>query len=236
MAAPPSSACRSAEPPPPTGFRPRRVRRLRPVGGALRGRGCSARPAGAAASGGSGGMLICVAREGTPAPLLGPSDASICSAGSSSVFLGVNGQGDKKCNLIIFYAARASTHPNCYLFYCPSTEACPMKAATGLVSYKITTDIHALEDKSIKTENFSSNEYSLPSDAGIFISQSQNIHQNHTASLEQSVFHQASELLNHIGKHLNNMELHTVSPESQRAEESESLDPISRQQKIDEEY
>ncbi|XP_053833899.1 MANSC domain-containing protein 1 isoform X1 [Vidua macroura] len=140
--------------------------------------------------------------------------------------------GDNKCNLITFNAARARTHPNCYLFYCPSTEACPMKPATGLVSYKITTDIHALEDKSIKTENFSSNEYSLPSDAGTFISHSQNIHQNHTASLEQSIFHQASELLNHIGKHLDNMELHTVSPESQRAKESESLDPISRQQVI----
>ncbi|NWS30633.1 MANS1 protein, partial [Polioptila caerulea] len=140
--------------------------------------------------------------------------------------------GDKKCNLIIFYAARTSTHPNCYLFYCPSTEACPMKPATGLVSYKITTDIHAPEDKSIKTENFSSNEYSLSSDAGTFISHSQNIHQNHTASLQQSVFHQASELLNNIGKHLDNMEFQTAFPESQRAEQSESLDPISRQKVI----
>ncbi|NXK64087.1 MANS1 protein, partial [Sylvietta virens] len=137
--------------------------------------------------------------------------------------------GDKKCNFIIFYAARTSTHPNCYLFYCPSTEACPMKPATGLVSYKITTDIHGSEDKSMKTENFSSNEHSLPSDAGTFISPSQNIHQNHTASLQQSVFHQASELLNHIGKHLDNMELHTAFPESQRAEQSESLDATSRQ-------
>ncbi|NWH36090.1 MANS1 protein, partial [Chloropsis hardwickii] len=136
--------------------------------------------------------------------------------------------GDKKCNLIVFYAARRSTHPNCYLFYCPSTEACPMKPATGLVSYKINnTDIHAPEDKSIKTENFSSNEYSLPLDAD-----SQNIHQNHTASLQQSVLHQASELLNHIGEHLDNMELHTVFPDSQRAEQSGSLDPISRQQII----
>ncbi|NWZ05563.1 MANS1 protein, partial [Agelaius phoeniceus] len=140
--------------------------------------------------------------------------------------------GDKKCNLIIFYAARTSTHPNCYLFYCPSTEACPMKPATGLVTYKITTVFLFPEDKSIKTENFSSNEHSLPSDAETFISHSQDIHQNYTASLEQSVFHQASELLNHIGKHLDNMELHTVAPESQRAKESEGLDPISRQQVI----
>ncbi|NXR59886.1 MANS1 protein, partial [Rhadina sibilatrix] len=137
--------------------------------------------------------------------------------------------GDKTCNLIIFYAARTSTHPNCYLFYCPSTEACPMKPAAGLVSYKITTDIHGSEDKSIKAENISSNEYSLPSDAGAFISHSQNIHQDHTASVQQSVFHQASELLNHIGKHLDNMELQTVFPESQRAKQSESLDPTSRQ-------
>ncbi|NWX29132.1 MANS1 protein, partial [Notiomystis cincta] len=93
-------------------------------------------------------------------------------------------------------------------------------------------DIHAPEDKSIKTENFSSNEYSLPLDAGTIISHSQNIHLNHTASLQQSVFHQASELLNHIGKHLHNMEFHTVFPESQRAKQSESLDPISKQKII----
>ncbi|NWV47521.1 MANS1 protein, partial [Daphoenositta chrysoptera] len=140
--------------------------------------------------------------------------------------------GDKKCNLIIFYAARTSTHPNCYLFYCPSTEACPMKPATGLVSYKITTDIHALEDKSIKTENFSSNKYSLPLDAGTITSHSQNIHQNRTASSQQSVFHQASELLNYIGKHFDNMEFHTVFPESPRAKESETLDLISEQKVI----
>ncbi|NWV64069.1 MANS1 protein, partial [Malurus elegans] len=138
--------------------------------------------------------------------------------------------GDKKCNLIIFYAARTSTHPNCYLFYCPSTEACPMKHAPGLVSYKITTDTHAQEDTSIKTENFSSNEHS--SDAGTFISHSQNSHQNGTASLQQSVFHQASELLNHIGKHLDNMEFHTAFPESQRGKQPESSEPISRQEVI----
>ncbi|NXS00392.1 MANS1 protein, partial [Oxylabes madagascariensis] len=140
--------------------------------------------------------------------------------------------GDKKCNLIIFHAARTSTHPNCYLFYCPSTEACPMKPAAGLVSYKITPDIHGSEDESIKTENFSSNAYSLPSDAGTFISPSQNIHQNPTAGVQQSVFHQASELLDRIGKHLDNMELRTVLPEPQRAKQPESLDPISRQKVI----
>ncbi|NWI49140.1 MANS1 protein, partial [Calyptomena viridis] len=140
--------------------------------------------------------------------------------------------GDKKCNLIIFYARRASAHPNCYLFYCPSTEACPMKPAAGLASYKITRDTHVSEDKSIKSENFSSDEHSLSSDAGTFISHNQNSHQNHTATLQQSVFHQASELLKHIGKHFDNFEYHTVFPESQRAEQSESLDPIPSQKVI----
>ncbi|NWR42442.1 MANS1 protein, partial [Regulus satrapa] len=157
------------------------------------------------------------------------SDAGACVRACCS---GRRLAGDKKCNLIIFYAARTSTHPNCYLFYCPSTEACPMKPATGLVSYKITTDIHASEDKSIKTENLSSNEYPSPSDAGTLISHSPNIHQNHSASLQQSIFHQASELLNHIGKHLDNIDLPTAFPASQRAEQSESLDPISMQKII----
>ncbi|NXK41636.1 MANS1 protein, partial [Piprites chloris] len=140
--------------------------------------------------------------------------------------------GDKKCNLMIFYARRTRVHPNCYLFYCPTADACLMKPATGLVSYKITTDTHASEDKSIKTENFSSNEYSLSSDAGTFFSHSQNSHQNHTATLQQSVFHQASELVHHIGKHLDKIEFHTDFPESQREKQSETLDSIPRQKLI----
>ncbi|NXM04084.1 MANS1 protein, partial [Tyrannus savana] len=140
--------------------------------------------------------------------------------------------GDKKCNLVIFYAGRTRAHPNCYLFHCPTTDACPMKPAKGLVSYKITRDTHAPEDKSIKTENFSSNEYFLSSDAGAFFSHSQNSPQNPTATLQQSVFHQASELVNHIGKHLDNIEFHTDFPESQRAEQPESLDSIPREKEI----
>ncbi|NXG93550.1 MANS1 protein, partial [Stercorarius parasiticus] len=140
--------------------------------------------------------------------------------------------GDKKCNLMIFDIQRTSAHPNCYLFYCPSTEACPMKPATGYASYKITKDTHAPEDTSFKSEDFSSNGYSLSSDAGAFLSHSQSSHQNRTAALQQSVFHQASELLNHVVKHLDNIELHTVFPESQRAKHPDSLDPIPRQKVI----
>ncbi|NWU72831.1 MANS1 protein, partial [Pterocles burchelli] len=140
--------------------------------------------------------------------------------------------GDKECNLMIFDPRRASAHPSCYLFYCPSTEACPMKPATRFVSYKITRDTHTLEDTSFKSKDFSSNGYSLSLDAGAFISGTQTSRQNRTAALQQSDLHQASELLNHVAKHLDNSEFHTVFPESQRAEHPESLDPIPRQKVI----
>ncbi|NWQ75115.1 MANS1 protein, partial [Columbina picui] len=140
--------------------------------------------------------------------------------------------GDKKCNLMIFDARRTSAHPNCYLFYCPSTESCPMKPATGFVSYKITRDTNALEDTSFKSEDFSSNGFSLSSEAGAFIPRSQTSHQNHTAALQQSVFHQASELQNHLSQHLDSSEFHTVFPDSQKAKHPESLDPNPGQKVI----
>ncbi|NXK50240.1 MANS1 protein, partial [Chauna torquata] len=161
-----------------------------------------------------------------------PAYASTPEACIRACCLGKKLSGDKKCNFIIFDARRTSTHPNCYLFYCPSTEACPMKPATGFVSYKIAQDTHALEDTSFKNEDFRSNEYSLPLDAGAYISHSQTSHQNHTTALQQSVFHQASELPNHMDKHSDNIEFHTVFPESQRANDLESLDTIPRQKVI----
>ncbi|NWH58792.1 MANS1 protein, partial [Geococcyx californianus] len=92
-------------------------------------------------------------------------------------------------------------------------------------------DTHALEETAFKSEDFSSNDYSLPLDDGAFISHSQTTQQNHMAALQQSIFHQASELLNHRAKHLDNIEVHTVFPESQRAN-PESLDSIPRQKVI----
>ncbi|NXX15047.1 MANS1 protein, partial [Podargus strigoides] len=136
--------------------------------------------------------------------------------------------GNKKCNLVIFDTRRINVRPSCYLFYCPSPEACPMKPATGLVSYKITRDTQALENTSFKSEDFSSDGYSFSSDAGAFISHSQTNQQNRTSALQQPVFDQASELLNHV----DNTEFRTVFPESQRAKHPESLDPILRQNVI----
>ncbi|XP_035164680.1 MANSC domain-containing protein 1 [Oxyura jamaicensis] len=160
-----------------------------------------------------------------------PVYASAPEACMRACCLGKGLPGDKKCNFMIFDARGTRTHPNCYLFYCPSTEACPMKHAAGFVSYKIARDTYALEDTSLKNEDFHLNEYSLPLDAGAYISHSLTSHQNHTTALQQSVFHQASELPNHVDKHLDNIEFHTVFPE-QMANSLESLDPIPRQKKI----
>lgn len=107
-----------------------------------------------------------------------------------------------------------------------------MKPAAGFVSYKIARDTQALEDTSLKNEDFHLNEYSLPLDAGSYISHSLTSHQNHTTALQQSVFHQASELPDHVDKHLDNIEFHTVFPESQMANNLESLEPIPRQKEI----
>lgn len=48
--------------------------------------------------------------------------------------------GDKACNLMIFDTQKTTRQPNCYLFFCPSEEACPLKPAKGLMSYRIIRD------------------------------------------------------------------------------------------------
>ncbi|NXE47438.1 MANS1 protein, partial [Casuarius casuarius] len=137
--------------------------------------------------------------------------------------LGKKLSGDKKCNLMIFDARRTSTHPNCYLFYCPSAEACPTKPAIGLVSYKITRDSHPLEDTSFK------NGYSLSLGVGAFISRSPTSHLNHTTTLQQSDFHPGAELPNYVAKHVDSSEFHIDSPNIQGAKHPESLDSTPRQ-------
>lgn len=51
-----------------------------------------------------------------------------------------NISGDKACNLMIFDTRKTTRQPNCYLFFCPSEEACPLKPAKGLMSYRIIRD------------------------------------------------------------------------------------------------
>lgn len=48
--------------------------------------------------------------------------------------------GDKPCNLMIFDTRKPASQPNCYLFFCPSEEACPLKPAKGLMSYRLIRD------------------------------------------------------------------------------------------------
>nr|XP_014353462.1 PREDICTED: MANSC domain-containing protein 1 isoform X2 [Latimeria chalumnae] len=47
---------------------------------------------------------------------------------------------EKKCNLVIFDFRKHPQQDNCYLFHCPSAEACPMKTLKGLKSYRIRRD------------------------------------------------------------------------------------------------
>lgn len=55
-----------------------------------------------------------------------------------------NISGDKACNLMIFDTRKTIRQPNCYLFFCPSEEACPLKPAKGLMSYRIIRDFPLL--------------------------------------------------------------------------------------------
>lgn len=55
-----------------------------------------------------------------------------------------NISGDKACNLMIFDTRKTTRLPNCYLFFCPSEEACPLKPAKGLMSYRIIRDFPSL--------------------------------------------------------------------------------------------
>ncbi|XP_059538203.1 MANSC domain-containing protein 1 [Myotis daubentonii] len=55
-----------------------------------------------------------------------------------------NISGDKACNLMIFDTRKTTRQPNCYLFFCPSEEACPLKPAKGLMTYRIIKDFPSL--------------------------------------------------------------------------------------------
>ncbi|XP_037370230.1 MANSC domain-containing protein 1 [Talpa occidentalis] len=55
-----------------------------------------------------------------------------------------NISGNKACNLMIFDARKTTRQPNCYLFFCPSEEACPLKPAKGLRTYRIIREFPSL--------------------------------------------------------------------------------------------
>ncbi|XP_055466822.1 MANSC domain-containing protein 1 [Psammomys obesus] len=70
--------------------------------------------------------------EPTYAPTRGDCISACCSTHNIA--------GDKSCNLMIFDTRKPDRQPNCYLFFCPSEEACPLKPAKGLVSYRLIRD------------------------------------------------------------------------------------------------
>ncbi|XP_044843838.1 MANSC domain-containing protein 1 [Mauremys mutica] len=134
--------------------------------------------------------------------------------------------GDRQCNLMIFDGRRISQHPNCYLFYCPSKEACPMKPAKGLVSYRINRGIQILDSQ---PANYESNGNSLSSQAARFDLPNQTGHLNHTVALQKSITSQMSELIDHIEEHLDKIEFHTQFPEDQEKIHPETLDSFPKQ-------
>ncbi|XP_038243785.1 MANSC domain-containing protein 1 [Dermochelys coriacea] len=137
-----------------------------------------------------------------------------------------NISGDRQCNLMIYDARRISQHPNCYLFYCPSKEACPVKPLKGLVSYRINRGIQILDSQ---LENYNSKGNSLSSQAAHFDLPNQAGHLNHTAALQKSATSQMSELIDHIEEHLVKIELHTQFPEDQEKKHPETLDYFPKQ-------
>uniref|UniRef100_A0A8C5PH24 MANSC domain-containing protein n=1 Tax=Leptobrachium leishanense TaxID=445787 RepID=A0A8C5PH24_9ANUR len=45
--------------------------------------------------------------------------------------------GGRACNLLVYDTRKVRTHPNCYLFNCPSQESCTMAPSTGIMSYSL---------------------------------------------------------------------------------------------------
>lgn len=63
-----------------------------------------------------------------------------------------NISGDKACNLMIFDTRKTARQPNCYLFFCPSEEACPLKPAKGLMTYRIMRDFPSLDEPDLLSQ------------------------------------------------------------------------------------
>ncbi|XP_036723319.1 MANSC domain-containing protein 1 [Balaenoptera musculus] len=69
-----------------------------------------------------------------------------------------NISGDKACNLMIFDTRKTTKLPNCYLFFCPTEEACPLKPAKGLMSYRIIRDFPSLAGTDLPSQEVAQEE------------------------------------------------------------------------------
>uniref|UniRef100_A0A8D0LC72 MANSC domain containing 1 n=1 Tax=Sphenodon punctatus TaxID=8508 RepID=A0A8D0LC72_SPHPU len=141
--------------------------------------------------------------------------------------------GDRPCNLVIYDARRVSSYPNCYLFYCPSKEACPMKPLVGLVSYKITRDSgttpfsnnrSVLAHSDLKGHSLSS--LDAPSDTPNLTTPL-----NHTAAFQKTITSKMFELIDRIEEHLDKIDSHSEFPDDQMKDHSRGLGSSPRQNK-----
>ncbi|KAJ7329428.1 hypothetical protein JRQ81_015602 [Phrynocephalus forsythii] len=127
--------------------------------------------------------------------------------------------GNNLCNYVVFNAKRKVSSPNCYLFYYPMKETCPMKQALGLVTYRIIRDTEAPEP------TLSSVKVSHPIGKGVFSSQ-QTSSVGHASpspprgSLGKSTAFKKKYILDHVEEHFNKIENH---PNGGRANGSEDF-------------
>ncbi|XP_036617440.1 MANSC domain-containing protein 1 [Trichosurus vulpecula] len=113
--------------------------------------------------------------------------------------------GNKECNLIIFDARKATKQPNCYLFYCPSEEACPLKPAKGVMTYRILKDFSPLHKSDLPHPDATPKSYYLTgkSSQGVMDPAQLTTQLNHTNILPKATVSQKLELQDNLEKTVN---------------------------------
>uniref|UniRef100_A0A8C4VEV2 Endonuclease/exonuclease/phosphatase domain-containing protein n=1 Tax=Gopherus evgoodei TaxID=1825980 RepID=A0A8C4VEV2_9SAUR len=141
---------------------------------------------------------------------------------------------------MIFNARGISQHPNCYLFYCPSKEACPMKPAKGLVSYRINRATRASPEivlgvcyrppgSDLDMDRDLFNVFKEVNTNGKCVIMGDFNFPDIDWRTSKSITSQMSELIDHIEEHLDKIELHIQFPEDQEKKHPETLDSFPKQ-------
>ncbi|XP_072510026.1 MANSC domain-containing protein 1 [Notamacropus eugenii] len=113
--------------------------------------------------------------------------------------------GNKECNLIIFDARKATKQPNCYLFYCPSEEACPLKPAKGVMTYRKLKDFSPLHTADLPHPDATPKSFYLTgkSSQGVRNPAQLTTQLNHTNILPKATVFQKFEFQDNLGKEVN---------------------------------
>ncbi|XP_061438487.1 MANSC domain-containing protein 1 [Rhineura floridana] len=128
---------------------------------------------------------------------------------------------DKKCNYVVFDTRRKGNNPNCYLFYYPTNETCPVKQVLGLVTYRM------IEDAEVPMSAPSSVKLSHPIVNGKFLSpltamfdpHSTTSHPHGSGLLQKPTASKRMEIVSHLDK----INGHSQLPKGERANGSENL-------------